>query len=143
VIRAVLDTNVLAAGIVGVDVLTSTPGELIRRWRIGQFDLVISDHILNEVELTLVKPYFVNRLSAEWMIASVQLLRQRAIATTMSRSVTGVASHPQDDLVLATAISAGVDYLVTGDRELRQIGQYEGVWVVSPSQFLPVLSTVI
>ena len=50
-----------------------------------------------------------------------------------------MATHPQDDLVLAAAVSAGADYLVTGDRKLLSLGRYLGVTIVSPRTFLTLL----
>lgn len=50
-----------------------------------------------------------------------------------------MATHPEDDLVLATAVSAQADYLITGDAMLRKLRTYEGVSIVSPREFLDVL----
>ena len=53
--------------------------------------------------------------------------------------MSGVATHPEDDLVLATAVSAQADYLVTRDRQLLKLGSYQGVAIVSPTEFLDEL----
>ncbi len=50
-----------------------------------------------------------------------------------------MATHPEDDLVLATAVSAAADYLVTGDKQLQRLGGYHGVAIVSPRDFLALL----
>jgi predicted nucleic acid-binding protein len=56
-------------------------------------------------------------------------------------TVAGVATHPEDDLVLATALSAGADYLVTGDRRFRtRVPHYQGVTLVSPAEFLAIIT---
>jgi predicted nucleic acid-binding protein len=39
-------------------------------------------------------------------------------------------------VVLATAESAGVPYVVTGDREIQELGQYRDITILSPRQFL-------
>jgi predicted nucleic acid-binding protein len=44
-----------------------------------------------------------------------------------------------DDVVLATAVSAHADYLVTGDTGLLHVGNYEGVQILSPRAFLDLL----
>ena len=54
-------------------------------------------------------------------------------------TISGVTTHPEDDLVLAVAASARVDYLVTGDKPLQRLGAYRGVRVVSPRAFLDLL----
>jgi predicted nucleic acid-binding protein len=50
-----------------------------------------------------------------------------------------VTTHPEDDLVLAVAAGAGVDYLVIRDKPLQQLGIYQGVRVISPRVFLDLL----
>ena len=52
--------------------------------------------------------------------------------------VSGVATHPEDDLVLAAAVSAGADYLVTGDKQLLKLGRYQGATILSPRDFAEV-----
>ena len=59
----------------------------------------------------------------------------------MTAEVHGVATHPEDDLILATAVSAKADYLVTGDKKLRELGSYQGVSIVSPREFLDILES--
>lgn len=54
-----------------------------------------------------------------------------------------VASYPEDDLVLATAVSAKADYLVIGDGALQQLGVYEGVTILSPRAFLDILQASV
>ncbi|MBA2469732.1 MAG: hypothetical protein H0V37_10035, partial [Chloroflexia bacterium] len=41
--------------------------------------------------------------------------------------VHGVAEDDEDDLVLATAVAAQADYLVTGDKYLPRIGEFRGI----------------
>lgn len=54
-------------------------------------------------------------------------------------SLTGVATHPEDDARLATALSGNIAYLVTGDHQLQQRGVYAGTRLLSPRQFLEIL----
>ncbi len=76
-ISAVFDANVLASGFVGFAVADSTPGELLRLWRNGLFQLVVSEPIVEEFERALAKPYFARRLSPERRAADVALLEER------------------------------------------------------------------
>jgi predicted nucleic acid-binding protein len=51
-----------------------------------------------------------------------------------------VAADPKDDPIIATAVAAAADYLVTGERaHLLPIGEYRGVQIVSPRAFLTIL----
>jgi predicted nucleic acid-binding protein len=64
------------------------------------------------------------------------LLRAEARVVPLSSVVRGVATHPEDDLILATATSGAADYLITGDSKLQQLGTFRSVTILSPRAFL-------
>jgi putative PIN family toxin of toxin-antitoxin system len=136
--RVVLDTNALASGAIAFQ---GTLASIIDAWRSGEFSLFVSPPILTELERTLEKPYFRQRLTAEQSSRFIALLRRAATISPVTVQVQGVATHPADDLVLATAISAKADYLVTGDTNLQRLGSYESVTILSPREFLGLLTT--
>lgn len=136
-ITAVLDTNVLASGFVRPE---PPPGQLLVAWRARLFLLVTSEPILAELTRTFEEPYFAQHLNPSQRANNIALLRHEAIITPLTSRVQGVATHPEDDLVLATALSASVHYLVSGDNQLKKLGRYRGVIIVSPRGFLEVLS---
>jgi putative PIN family toxin of toxin-antitoxin system len=137
VIRAVLDTNVLASGFASP---LGTTGQLLQAWSKRQFELLYSEQILLELARTFEQPYFARRLTAAQRHANLTLVREEAALASITTPVSGVATHPEDDLILAAAVSARVDFLVTGDRQMQTLGSYGGVRIVSPRQFAEVLS---
>jgi putative PIN family toxin of toxin-antitoxin system len=110
-IRATLDTNVLVSGIVASP--QTVNGQVIQAWRENKFSLVLSEAILTELSRTLSQPYFSARLTAAQIEAAVNLFHSEATIVPLLVTVAGVATHPEDDLILATALSGRVDYLVT------------------------------
>jgi uncharacterized protein len=46
-----------------------------------------------------------------------------------------VVEDPEDNKILASAVAAGVDYLITSDWHLLKIAEYEGVRIVTPQGF--------
>jgi putative PIN family toxin of toxin-antitoxin system len=135
---AVLDTNILASGTVTT---TTPPGQIINAWRDGQFLLVTSEHILKELERTLQKPYFQAHLTKTQVNDFIKLLQSESLVTPLTVKIENVATHPEDDLIISTAISAKVDYLVTGDDQLlNKVGPiYQGLKIVTAKTFLNVL----
>jgi uncharacterized protein len=101
---------------------------------------VVSEHILQEVQRTLTKPYCTRFLTLEDQAAAVESFRIDATVVPITVVVEGVATQPGDDLVLATAVSGHVDYLVTRDRQLLALGEYESVRIVSVGDFLAILA---
>lgn len=140
-IVAVFDTNVLASGLAGETRPESTPGELLRRWRAKQFTLVVSEPILAELVRTLTNPYFSHRFSVAEIEDTVGRVAAEARIQPITIDVSGAATHPEDDVILATALSAQVLYLVTGDRQLLTRGTFEWTRLLSPRQFLVVLES--
>lgn len=140
-IRAVLDVNVLASGVLGFIQPSTPPGLLLRAWRAGSFRLIISEHILTNLQRALAKPYFRRRLTAAETNAFLALLRQEATLVPITAPVYGVAPDTEDDLVLATAVSGQADYLVTGDAAFRDLQTYREIRMVSPRAFLEILTS--
>ena len=48
---------------------------------------------------------------------------------------------PDDAKFVACAVSAGADYLVSGDDDLLTLAQVEGVTILPPAKLLDVLET--
>jgi putative PIN family toxin of toxin-antitoxin system len=135
--RVVLDTNIPASGAIA---LAGTLASVIDAWHSGEFRLITSQSILLELERTFEKPYFRQRLTPEQCSRFTALLQRRATFTQFTVQVQGVATHPEDDLIIATAVSARADYLVTGDTKFQDLGTYQGVAILSPREFLEILA---
>jgi putative PIN family toxin of toxin-antitoxin system len=99
----------------------------------GAFQLVISDVILTELERTLGKPYFARRLGSALITQYLAGLKAVAVPAAVTAVVAGGATHPEDDAILAAAVSAHADYLVTGDKALQALRTFSGVTIVAPS----------
>lgn len=143
-ISAVLDANTIISGILGYRNPDSVPGAILRLWRKGSFILVTSKHIRDEVKTVLRKSFLKQHLTTQEISRIQALLQFEAKQTFITEDIHKITTHFEDDLVLATAVSAKTDYLVTGDGPLlRKVGNsYKGVKLVTPSNFLQILQTV-
>jgi putative PIN family toxin of toxin-antitoxin system len=103
---------------------------------------VTSEPILAEVERAWTKPYWRRRIAADRAALVLALLRRFAEVVPVSAHVYGIATHPEDDTVLATAISARAPYLVTGDKGLLGVGRFRGVAILTPRDFLNLLERI-
>jgi predicted nucleic acid-binding protein len=54
-------------------------------------------------------------------------------------AIPAVSRDPKDDKFLATARAGRVDYLVTEDRDLLDLVEYEGTKIITTEEFLRVL----
>lgn len=135
-ILAVLDTNTLAS----CAIASTGPLAILRdAWQRRQFDVVVSSHILGELERALSKPYFVQRLDEQTREAYLTFARTSTTMTAITTPLPDVAMTRGDNLILATAESAGAAFIVTGDAELLRLRAYKTIAIVSARQFVDVL----
>jgi putative PIN family toxin of toxin-antitoxin system len=118
--RLVLDTNVLVSGLLFPG---GPPSRLVKAWRSGAFDLVISDFVIDE--LTRTWAHMAPRLKAspndladfiDTIGVRAELLR--IDAAMFAQAGTAGLRDPNDLPVLALLIGSGADHLVTGDKDL-------------------------
>lgn len=133
-IRAVLDTNVLASATIGPQ---GHAARIVDRWRKRGFVLLISPVLLEELDEVLRYPRLRRRhgWSDERIDEYVQRLKDTATVTPGQMVVSAVPEDPDDDALIACALEGQAQYLVTGDQHLLGLGRYEDVQVVTPAVF--------
>ena len=134
-IVVVMDTNVLVSGILGFPRGSSVPGELLRRWIRQSFAIALSDHVADELVRTLDAPWISRRVDPRDVQAVMGRLALHPRVDPPPVLASGLATHPEDDLVIATAVAARAGALVTGDHGLLRLGSRAGGPVVSPPTF--------
>jgi putative PIN family toxin of toxin-antitoxin system len=140
VTRVILDTNVLLSGLTTNDP-RSAPGQIIDAWHSGHITLLISTATLAEVAKTLTGPFFAEAMEADVRRETLQLLATEASwVVELSCFVEGIATLPEDDLMLSAALSGNADYVVTGDVQLQRIRQVDTCHLCSPAEFLAILA---
>lgn len=138
-IRAVLDANTILSGIAGFTTRATPPPLILQASFRGEFELLISMPLWHEITRALSKPYFVASVGASGHASTLVAIQHRATFVAITAQVHGVASHPEDDLVLAAAASANADRLVTGDKDLLALGAFRQIPIVSPRDILTEL----
>ncbi len=136
-VRVVLDTNVLVAFLLTRGRTIST---ILDGWESGDFDLLTSPVLIAEVRRTLEKPKLRQRIRPEAAQALLEALEEDAILTPGDLELPGVTPDQDDDAVVSCAIEGDADYIVSRDAHLLGLGEYEGVRVVEPAEFVRVLA---
>lgn len=130
-LRVVLDTNVLASGIVYGD---SVPGRVVGAWNNGSIKVVLSHHIL--AELARILPRFDYKL--HWTPSKyanlIDILTLRAELVDPEVLDLKTVRDPGDVLVLGTLLASKADYLITGDKDLLALMERHPA-IVSPAEF--------
>ncbi len=125
--RIVLDTNVLVAAFIA----HGNCNELLE-YCIVHHEVVLSKFILKELRDVLTRKFDFTQAEAR---AVIRLLRTRTRLIDPVRLPIPVCRDPDDDTILATARTAQCVVIVTGDKDLADLQQYEGVRILTPSEF--------
>ena len=131
--RAVLDTNVFVSGLM---LPASLPGQIVASLRRGDFQLVTSEPMLDELAAVLAYPKLQKRIQwdAETIARFLMLLRFEANVVDICNETAQVPRDPKDDMVLRTLLASEADFLVTGDLDLLALaGQHP---VITPTDFV-------
>ena len=134
--RIVLDTNVLISAIL----FGGPPREILECVIRGSVDCVLAPAILDELRDVLQRPKF--GLSPEQAFQVLEELHAICEVINLFMQIHIVSADPDDNLVLACALEAKADLLVSGDRHLLEIGTFEGVQVVPPADALETIKRV-
>jgi putative PIN family toxin of toxin-antitoxin system len=126
-VTAVLDTNVVVAALVAEGLCREVVHRAIRR-RV----LASSTRLLDGLDSTLRRKFTITPATAAFLKA----LRQQTRLVEPGALPRPICRDPDDDLVLATAVAAGADLIVTGDENLLVLKADEGIPIISPRHFL-------
>ncbi len=126
--KVVFDTNVLISAFITEGLCSG----LLTRARKGEFDLFICPKIIEEFETILSQK-----------IKAPEILISKALSMILESSqkiypegtIQKVCRDPDDDEIIACAVSAKADYLVSGDKDLLEIIQFKNIRIIAPRDF--------
>ncbi len=138
--RLVLDTNTALSGLLW----QGTPGKLIDAAKRQEVALFSSTPLLAELCGVLARAKFADALAKrglpvqtlfEGYAALVQLVNPAQIDPVVARD-------PADDAVLACALAANADLIVSGDKHLLNLGgAYQGIRIVTAAEAVQSIGT--
>jgi uncharacterized protein len=126
-VRVVLDTNVMVSALH----FGGRPRRLLDDVLRGDHTLIIGPAILSELEAVLVDTCGWTRDRAAAVRAELEAIAEVVTPVEVQR----VCRDPDDDQILAIAVSGAADALVTGDADLLAVGMHGGVSIVSIAGF--------
>jgi putative PIN family toxin of toxin-antitoxin system len=130
--RVLLDTNVLASAVATRGLCAD-----VLRAVLAEHELIVSRQIITELRRVLRHKFGVSRA----LIRDLIWLIQQDTVLAKPGEVPDVELGDQDDLgILAAAVAAEADIIVTGDKELQHLEQVSAIQIMSPRQFWETLT---
>lgn len=132
--RIVIDTNVVIAGMLW----HGPPRRLLEAAVEGTIRLTTSAGMLEELAQALTYPRLARRLSEQRLSASAVVARYALLSDVVAPASipATVLSDPDDDQVLACALAARADLIVSGDADLLNMKSYQAIPVIAAAEAL-------
>ena len=125
--RLVLDTNILIAALVADGLCR----DLVRR-RLENHVLISSRPLLDELQNKLGEKFKIRAKD----IPFLRIYAERVEIVRPARLPKDACRDPDDVAVLASAVAGQADGIITGDEDLLVLGEYSGIRILNPRQWL-------
>ena len=120
----------------------SVPGRSVQAARQGRFVLRLSPLLLDETRYALLSTRlrgiygYADEAALAWCMELAQIGRLFAAPLP---EIGPVCRDPNDDHVIATAVAVNAEIIVTGDKDLLALSQYQSIRILTARSFLTQL----
>jgi uncharacterized protein len=139
--RLVIDTNIVISGLLW----NGPPRRLIEMAIAERIALYSSPTLIDELAHTLSYRKFAKRLALFEVSIATWVARYQALVTVVTplQVPAVIANDPDDDHVLACAVTARAHLIASGDGDLHELGsQYQGIRIVTPAQAVRIIEAI-
>lgn len=128
-LQVVIDTNVWISGLI----FGGNPEKVIRQFIDGRLLLITAEELLSELRRKITQrfPLYEPRLAL--LEASI---REDAILVQLGAIQVSASRGSDDNKFIETAVAGSAQYIISGDKDLLTLGEYDGVKILKPSDFL-------
>lgn len=129
--RIVLDTNVVISTLLFGGELD----EIRRLWQKKKITILVSREVLEEYIKVLAYPKF--SLTEEKIKSVLKEELLPFVTTVRVRSrISHIKDDPEDDKFLALAVDGSADYIVSGDKHLLNLSEFQTIKIKTVKEFL-------
>jgi len=128
--KVVIDTNVFVSSFFG-----GNPRKIIDFWKKGEIILCLSKDILDEYVDVLHRVGLKEEEEIEELL-SLFAKGFNILFSTKTPKIRAVKDDPADDKFIECAVGLKAEVIITGDRAVKAWGEYMGIKILSPQQFL-------
>lgn len=129
--KVVLDTNVLVSALLFRGELS----KMLLLWKDGRIVPVFSRETFREFRTVLKYTKFSLTEQEIKVIIEEEVLPYFEVINT-AHKIKNICRDSDDDKFIACAVSASADFIVSGDKDLLDVGKYKSVKIISASEFL-------
>lgn len=125
--KIILDANVVVAAFASRGLC-----EAVFELCLDSHDMILSEHLLQEIHRNLVKKVKLPKTRADHIIS---FLRDNALLVDPAELPANVCRDPKDAPVLGLGLAAEADCIVTGDKDLLILNKFKSIFILTPRAF--------
>lgn len=94
--------------------------------------------------MLLAKPHIRNRYDYTTTEVNVFVAYLQEISTILEQlpEISVIERDPKDDMIIACAVAASANYIISRDRHLLDLGRYQDIQIVTPENFMQILRDI-
>ena len=131
--KVVLDTNIFISGIHW----SGDSERILDAWFEDKFELISSEVIIEELVKTLSN--FKIPLSREDILHWASIITGKAVLVDSKTKLNIVKDDPDDDKFLEVGVTGKVDVIISQDKHLLKLKEYQGIKIVNPKEALELI----
>jgi len=131
--KIVIDTNIFVSSFFW----GGYPREVFERVINGLDELCITDEIIKEITSVMNSSKFIaNSSEIEDYIKIIEKYSKKIVSKNVPEST---SRDKDDDKILQCGLDGGVDFIVTGDKDLLVLIEYEKIKIMKPKEYLEIV----
>jgi putative PIN family toxin of toxin-antitoxin system len=133
--KVVIDTNIFVSSFFG-----GNPRKIVDFWKNGKIILCLSKDILDEYVDVLQRIGLKEEEEIEELL-SLFAKGFNIVFTTKTPKIKAVKDDPDDDKFIECAVALKAEVIITGNKALTAMGEYVGIKILNPQEFLKTYKT--
>ena len=129
--RVVIDTNVYISAIFW----GGKPRKIVNLGRIGKIIIFTSKNIEKEIAEKLIHKFHLSKTETDQILIDFSTFTN-SINTTSKINI--IESDPDDNKFLECGVDANAEFIISGDKHLLNLKEYNTIRIVNPSEFLSI-----
>ncbi len=126
----VFDTNILISALFSQ---TGSPFRVLALAKIGQIESVTCQEILDEFAEKLLLKFKFSEEKTQFAVNEIQKFSR---IVTISGTLKVVPNDPDDDMVIECAVTGCATHIITGDKHLLSLSQYQNIAIAKATDFV-------
>jgi putative PIN family toxin of toxin-antitoxin system len=136
--KVVPDANIYVSSLLSTQ---GNPRRIMELWEQNQFDVLVSASIIDEIGRVLRYPRIVKRHRQDEAAIKhfPKLLSNQAMMVEPTMVLDVIKEDRSDNRYLECAVEGTAQYIISGDKHLLELGEYNGIVILPPATFVTLL----